>query len=522
MSKRAAIYARVSTDDQAEKGYSLPTQIDAMREYAAKNGFTVTDEISDECSGSIPVSQRPGGVRLYRLIQNHSIDVVILYTIDRTARDKRDYPIEFLIFLRDVQDAGAELHYVDTGKSEGSILDLFKAWQAGEERKKILERTRRGRQAKAKAGKWMGSSHPPYGYQRAVRNQDTRLEICEREAAVVRRIFDLYTGAGNEPRIALIAIAVKLSAEGVPPPSRSKQGKVWYSTSVKRILRNPVYTGNLLCLGGTVTISVPAIISPVVWEAAQKQTEKNRELARRNNKKNEYLLRGRLKCACGLSMVGVSNLSRGKYNREWKRIYSYYSCGRHRGDRHIHICTESYLPIEKTDSLAWGWVYELISNEDALRKGIDDWRRQNFEQLEPRKNRLIALDSLIARAARNVDRLAEAFHRAESDIEASALEVRRKIAAREYGAAMAEKKQLESELAEVELTPEREAIIRRAAKAVKGRLGEARFEQKREVLELLNFSARLGYNEAGARGLWCSCALQLDVKFLSVDSHSSG
>ena len=63
--KRAAIYARVSTDDQAEHGYSISTQLQAMRESATRNGFMVTDEITDDCSGSIPVGQRPGGARIY-------------------------------------------------------------------------------------------------------------------------------------------------------------------------------------------------------------------------------------------------------------------------------------------------------------------------------------------------------------------------------------------------------------------------------------------------------------------------
>jgi site-specific DNA recombinase len=49
---RAILYARVSTDDQAEKGYSLPTQLDAMRQYAQANGFQVVRELCDDCSGA--------------------------------------------------------------------------------------------------------------------------------------------------------------------------------------------------------------------------------------------------------------------------------------------------------------------------------------------------------------------------------------------------------------------------------------------------------------------------------------
>jgi site-specific DNA recombinase len=68
--KRAAIYARVSTDIQAEMGYSLPTQLEACRKYAQANGFTVAAELADDCSGSIPVAERPQGRRLYELVDS--------------------------------------------------------------------------------------------------------------------------------------------------------------------------------------------------------------------------------------------------------------------------------------------------------------------------------------------------------------------------------------------------------------------------------------------------------------------
>jgi hypothetical protein len=129
MPKRAVLYARVSTDEQANN-YSLPTQLKACRTYAQQHDFQVIEEITDDCSGSIPVMARPGGGKVYDYLNAGQIAAVIMYTIDRSARDKREYPIEFMIFLRDVQDAGAELHFVDTGKSDGGIIDMFRDREA--------------------------------------------------------------------------------------------------------------------------------------------------------------------------------------------------------------------------------------------------------------------------------------------------------------------------------------------------------------------------------------------------------
>lgn len=94
MTKRAAIYARVSTDDQAAKGYSIPTQLAACREYAQRQGWAVAAEYADDCSGTFPVRERPEGKRLYQDVAAGKIEAVVLYTIDRAARDED--VIEFL------------------------------------------------------------------------------------------------------------------------------------------------------------------------------------------------------------------------------------------------------------------------------------------------------------------------------------------------------------------------------------------------------------------------------------------
>ena len=119
MIKSAILYGRVSTETQMEHGYSLPMQLQAMKEYTTRNGFQVVDEIQDDCSGSIPFKDRPGGAMFYKRIAQTDIHAVIISELDRASRDKYAVPIEFMIFRRDLEYAGVELHFVKGWKSEG-------------------------------------------------------------------------------------------------------------------------------------------------------------------------------------------------------------------------------------------------------------------------------------------------------------------------------------------------------------------------------------------------------------------
>ena len=164
MSKRAVLYARVSTDEQAEHGYSLSTQLAAMRDYVAENGFVIVDEITDDYSGA--KLDRQGLDRVRSMIEQHDIDAVVVYASDRLTRNLA----HSLILREEWQRAGIELHTVARGKSEnsaeGRLTENVEAVIAEYEREKIRERSRRGRVAKAAAGKWVGNSRPPFGYKR--------------------------------------------------------------------------------------------------------------------------------------------------------------------------------------------------------------------------------------------------------------------------------------------------------------------------------------------------------------------
>ncbi len=117
MTKRAVVYARVSTDEQAEKGYSFPTQLEAMRKYATEQGFTVSAEIQDDYSGA--KLDRLGLARLRKMLERGEAEAVICYSIDRLSRN----PGHAWELAETWHRAGIELHFCNRG-------DLTIRWKA--------------------------------------------------------------------------------------------------------------------------------------------------------------------------------------------------------------------------------------------------------------------------------------------------------------------------------------------------------------------------------------------------------
>lgn len=162
---RAAIYTRVSTDEQAEHGYSLESQVEACRKYASDHGLDIVGDIADDYSGSM--LDRPGLNELRGLVVGGRVDAVVVYSSDRWTRNLA----HSLILREELLVAGVELHYVSRGKLEdtpeanmmGNVELVFDEYW----REKIIEGCKRGKDAKAAAEKMVMTGFPPYGYRLA-------------------------------------------------------------------------------------------------------------------------------------------------------------------------------------------------------------------------------------------------------------------------------------------------------------------------------------------------------------------
>lgn len=230
MTTRAAIYLRVSTDEQVS-GYGLDLQLSRCEGMATAKGWGRACVFVDEgVSGTRGVDDRPGLAAMLDAIDAGEVDAVIVYALDRLARSTR----LVLEYVDRLAAKGAAIvsckESLDTGTPAGQfVLTMFAA--LGQlERDTIVARTTDGRNARGKVDGEKGG-RLPIGYARElVAGKSTgSVFTIDGEAATVRRIFTARAAGAT-----LTAIADSLNADGV----RTRRGGSWHASSVREVLTN--------------------------------------------------------------------------------------------------------------------------------------------------------------------------------------------------------------------------------------------------------------------------------------------
>src|SRR3712207_3669293 len=183
--RRAVLYARVSTQEQAHKGYSLAQQIEALRAYAAREGYEVLEEVSDPGQSGASL-ERPGMDRMRDLVAAGGVTAVLAQDRDRFARE----PAYLYLLRKEFEEYGCKIRALnDRGDDspEGELTDGILDQLAKFERAKTAERSRRGKLRKAREGKVIANNSVDYGF----RYNATRdgYVVDEATMRVVRRIF---------------------------------------------------------------------------------------------------------------------------------------------------------------------------------------------------------------------------------------------------------------------------------------------------------------------------------------------
>ncbi|AIF51544.1 recombinase family protein [Pelosinus sp. UFO1] len=256
----AAGYLRVSTDEQAEHGVSLPSQKSRIIAYCQSQGWNLYDlYIDDGYSGKN--LNRPAMQRLIADVKEQKIGAVIVIKLDRLSRRQKDV----LYLLEDVFEPSfvgfkSVSEPFDTTTPFGKAAIGMMAVFAQLERETIVERVREGKKEAAKQGRFMGGPIA-LGYKF---NRDTRkLEINEMEAETVRFIFSEYLNSGKGYQ----HIADALNERHTPTPSTANQ---WSRGTIRAILRNAFYAGFVEHKGNMNKGEHPAIIQEEEFYTAQK------------------------------------------------------------------------------------------------------------------------------------------------------------------------------------------------------------------------------------------------------------
>jgi site-specific DNA recombinase len=422
--KRAALYARVSTDKQ-EREETVASQVELLRQTAAAHGYEVLPGnvfIDDGISGTR--LDRPALDRLRDLVAEGAFEVVLVTAPDRLAR-RYAYQV---VLVEEFTRCGCEVVFAQqslgTSLAEQMLLQMQGVF-AEYERALIQERTRRGRVFAARQGR-VNWGNPPYGYTYVRKTVATpqHLVINEAEAEIVRQIYRWCV----EEQLSSYAIHQRLTVQGIPPRKASPRG--WAQSSVIEILRDSLYKGEAYYnrtqpgdvrrpygqrglkdrppgngQGRTrrpqtdwIPVRVPALIDPETWERAQAQLVRNRERAQRHNTQHHYLLRSLMVCGrCGRRMVGTWSAQGGRYICALR--YPRYVPG---------ACMGRSLGATTIEPQVWDHVKTLLSDPEVLRRqyeqghgdpAVDVRAEQERARLE---RKLTALD-------REVTRLIDAY-----------------------------------------------------------------------------------------------------------------
>ena len=242
---RAAVYARVSSDQQAER-HTIDSQVGALLARASADGHDVTPEfrfLDDGHSGASLI--RPALERLRDLVAMSAIDLVYVHAPDRLARSYAHQAVLVEEFAR----AGVEVVFLNRpiGQTpEDTLLLQLQGMFAEYERTRIIERSRRGKRHLAQAGVVSVLTRAPYGHRyvgREAGGGTARFEVVEDKAEVVRRIF---RWVGQE-RVSLATVSRRLFEAGVPAQPGRHDGAAAWSGSCCRT--PPMPAGR--CLGRT-------------------------------------------------------------------------------------------------------------------------------------------------------------------------------------------------------------------------------------------------------------------------------
>jgi site-specific DNA recombinase len=409
----AAVYCRKSTrqDGRAEEERSVATQLDLAHRYAERHGWTIGEEhvyVEKDGSSGAEFEDREAFMRLVAALKPRApFDVLILYAADRLGREQ----FEMSYWLKKLDQAGVMIHETKAGggplrfdsPAQRMMMSMLNG-VADMERDNSSVRTRDAHQRRAERGYVCGGR--TFGYDNVTvsdasgRRSHVIRQINEAEAAVIRRLFDLYaSGLGYQ------AIALELNAEGAPAPKpkRATLPQGWAPSSVREALHRDLYRGEMVW-GKTKKRDrwgqrrqqdrdpstwvrhqdeAIRIVSEEVWQSTRQRLEGTRQSYLRwthgklwgrpaAGLESRYLLTGLGTCAvCG---GGIYVEQRTHGHRARRTRAHFYGCWAHRS-RGDHTCTNDlFVPMAVADEgIIAGFEAQLLDSA-VIHVGLETMR----------------------------------------------------------------------------------------------------------------------------------------------------
>lgn len=420
--KKVAIYARVSTIEQAEEGYSIDEQERLLVEYCNKNDYIVIKTYSDRGISGKDIKHRDALKQLLRDAEEKKFDMVISWKINRISRKLSDVLkiVETLEKNNIAFKSYSEPFETNTpaGKMQFQMMALIGEFERGT----IAQNVKMGMCAKARSGEWCGGRVLGYDLieiekEEGNKRKKTKLVINEKEAKIINIIFSDYSnGKGYK------AITSKLNKLGY----KTKLGNNFSVGSIRDILTNPVYIGKIrynvrqnwsekrrrnINANPIIVDGIhEAIISQNLWDRVQATLESKKGKPARIYD-GEYPLTGILKCPkCGAGMVimrTTNTLADGT-----KRRIAYYACGNWK-NKGTAVCNSNSIRVDKANDYVFGKLSELLSNEKMIKAIVENVNKSRVKKVTPAKKELQRINKELERIDKKKNKIFEAY---EDDI----------------------------------------------------------------------------------------------------------
>lgn len=185
-----ALYIRVSTDRQAEEGYSIDVQKERLIAFTKTLDGLVSYELYIDDGFSGANLERPAMKRLMEDAEKGVLTHVCVYKLDRLSRSQKDtlFLIEDIFLPNNIAFISVQESFNTStafGRAVVGILSVF----AQLERENIFERTRSGMQKRVEAGYWPGGGGVPFGYDY---DSEKGILVPNKDAETVRQVYELY------------------------------------------------------------------------------------------------------------------------------------------------------------------------------------------------------------------------------------------------------------------------------------------------------------------------------------------
>mgnify|MGYP001017877701 CR=1 FL=1 len=388
-----ALYARVSTSKQAEKDLSIPDQIRQMKEWCKTRKYIIAVEYI-EPGASATDDRRPVFQQMISdaCEKQHPFDAIVIHSLSRFFRDS----IEFGLYERLLKKHGVGIISITqetsddpAGEMARRIFSVFDEYQSKENSKHTL----RAMIENARQGFFNGA-RPPYGYrvveanERGNKGKKKHLEIDPAEAAIIKRIFDLYVNGYKGKSLGMMGIERHLNDS-----ASTMRGKKWKMSVINKILTNRVYIGEFIFNKRDnkarrakpkeewIIVTVEPILDEEIFEIAQqRRISRSPKSAYPRVVNSPTLLTGLLRCGkCGAPMT----LATGKGG-----TYRYYKC-RSRITKGKDVCMSNNIPMEKLNSLVLDALSKRVFTPKRvslmlkdLRKDLGRSRTENDDQIK--------------------------------------------------------------------------------------------------------------------------------------------